>query len=406
MWNRRHFLEVVSGLPLVAGVIGATTVRTAAAAVAKGKRDYFREMGVRPFINAAGTYTAMTSSLMLPEVVEAIRYASEHYVMLDELHDRVGERIAALVRCEAAMVTSGAASALTLGTAATLTATDRQKIVSLPNLAGMKSEVIIQKSHRFSYDHAVRNCGVRIVEVETRDDLERAITEKTAMMLFYNANNNVGQIKDAEFAQLGKKHAIPTLNDAAADVPPVDNLWRYTEMGFDLVAFSGGKGIRGPQSAGLLLGKKHLIAAARLNGPPNSDTIGRGMKVNKEEMLGMLVALDLYVKRNHEEERREFDKRAGVIQKGAAEVPGVKAEIFVPEIANHVPHVRISWDAAAKTITAAEVVKALRDGEPSIGTRAERDTVVVGVWMMRPGEEKIVARRLRQVLSGASGQKS
>jgi uncharacterized pyridoxal phosphate-dependent enzyme len=405
MWNRRHFLEVVSGLPLVAGVIGASTVPVVTVAAAKGKRDYFREMGVRPFINAAGTYTAMTSSLMLPEVVEAIRYASEHFVMLDELHDRVGARIATLVRCEAAMVTSGAASALTLGTAAVLTGTDRQKIVSLPNLAGMKSEVITQKSHRFGYDRAVRNCGVRIVEVETREDLERAINEKTAMMLFYNANNNVGQIKDTEFAQLGKKHAIPTLNDAAADVPPVDNLWRYTEMGFDLVAFSGGKGIRGPQSAGLLLGRKDLITAARLNGPPNSDTIGRGMKVNKEEMLGMLVALDLYVKRNHEQERREFDKRADIIQKSAAEVPGVKAEIFVPEIANHVPHVRISWDAAAKKITAAEVVRALRDGEPSIGTRSERDTIVVGVWMMRPGEEKIVARRLRQVLSGPSGQR-
>ena len=402
MWSRRRFLEIVSGLPLVGGVIGAGVLPTAVAAAAIGKRDYFREMGVRPFINAAGTYTAMTSSLMPPEVVEAIRYASEHYVMLDELQDRAGERIATLVRCEAAMVTSGAASALTLGTAAVLTGTDRQKIVSLPNLASMKSEVIIQKSHRFGYDHAVRNCGVRMVEVESRADLERAISERTAMMLFYNANNNVGQIKDEEFAQLGKRHAIPTLNDAAADVPPVDNLWKYTRMGFDLVAFSGGKGIRGPQSAGLLLGRKDLIAAARLNGPPNSDTIGRGMKVNKEEILGMLVALDLYVKKNHEQERREFDKRADTIQKSATEVAGVKAEIFVPDIANHVPHVRISWDAAPKGITAADVVRALRDGEPSIGTRSEAETLVVGVWMMRPGEEKIVARRLRQVLSGTS----
>ena len=341
---------------------------------------------------------------MPPEAVEAIRYAAEHYVMLDELHDRVGERIAALARCEAAMVTSGAAAALTLGTAAVLTGTDRQKIVSLPNLAGMKSEVIIQKSHRFGYDHAVRNCGVRMVEVGTREDLEGAINERTAMMVFYNANNNVGLIKDEEFAQLGKRHGIPTLNDAAADVPPVDNLWNSTKMGFDLVAFSGGKGIRGPQSAGLLLGRKDLIAAARLNGPPNSDSIGRGMKVNKEEMLGMMVALELYVKKNHEQERREFDKRADIIQKSATEVPGVKAEIFVPDIANHVPHIRISWDADAKKMTAADVVRALRDGEPSIGTRAEGATIVIGVWMMQQGEDKIVARRLRQVLGGG-GQK-
>jgi uncharacterized pyridoxal phosphate-dependent enzyme len=396
MWSRRRFLEIVSGFPLVGGIIGASAPSVAAAP--KG-REYFAEVGVRPFINAAGTYTAMTSSLMPPEVMEAISYASRHYVMLDELHDRIGEKIASLLKCEAAMVTSGAASALTLGTAAILTGTDRQKVVSLPNLAGMKSEVLIQKSHRFGYDHAVRNCGLRMVEVETRDDLELAISDKTAMMLFYNANNFVGQIKDEEFAQLGKKHAIPTLNDAAADVPPVDNLWKYTRMGFDLVAFSGGKGICGPQSTGLLLGRKDLIAAARLNAPPNSDSIGRGMKVNKEEMLGLLVALELYLKRDHAQERREFDKRADVILKAATDVPGVKAEVFVPEVANHVPHVRISWDATARGLSAAEAVKAFRDGEPSIGTRSEGDSLVIGVWMMRPGEEKIVGRRLREVLS-------
>jgi L-seryl-tRNA(Ser) seleniumtransferase len=180
----------------------------------------------------------------------------------------------------------------------------------------------------------------------------------------------------------------------------MDNLWKYTGMGFDLVAFSGGKGIRGPQSSGLLLGRKDLIAAARLNGPPNSDSIGRGMKVNKEEMLGLLVSLELYLKKDHDQERREFHSRADTIRKGAADVPGVTAEIFVPEIANHVPHVRIAWDAGVKGMTATDVVKALRDGDPSIGTRAERDAVVVGVWMMKPGEDRIVARRLRQVLSG------
>ena len=203
----------------------------------------------------------MTASLMPPEVMDAINYASKHYVMLDELSEKVGERIAKLVKAEAAMVTSGAASALTLGTAGVLTGMDNQKMVDLPNLTSMKSEVIIQKSHRFGYDHAVRNCGVKLIEVETREELERAINPQTAMMLFYNNNNPIGQIQDEEFVQLGKKHGVPTLNDAAADVPPVENLWKYTEMGFDLVAFSGGKGIRGPQSAGLLLGRKDLIAA-------------------------------------------------------------------------------------------------------------------------------------------------
>jgi L-seryl-tRNA(Ser) seleniumtransferase len=403
MWTRRRFLENLSTFPLVGGLIGARTTAAETAslpaepALLTGK-NYFQELGIRPFINAAGTYTAMTASLMPPEVIEAITYASKHYVMLDELNDRIGERIARLVRCEAAMVTSGAASALTLGTAGVLTGTDQRKIVDLPNLAGMKSEVIIQKSHRFGYDHAVRNCGVRLVEVETREDLERAINGNTAMMLFYNANNFVGKIQDEEFAQLGRKHGIPTFNDAAADVPPVENLWKYTKMGFDLVTFSGGKGIRGPQSAGLLLGRKDLIAAARLNAPPNGNTVGRGMKVNKEEMVGMLAAIEMYLERDHARERREFDQRAEVIRSAAVAVSGVKAEVFVPEVANHVPHVRISWDTAAKGLTPAGVVTALRDGEPSIATRSENDTIVVGVWMMRPGEEKIVARRLREVL--------
>jgi L-seryl-tRNA(Ser) seleniumtransferase len=397
MWSRRRFIETMSAVPFVGGLVGPRPAEAATSAAAAIGRDYFRELGVRPFINAAGTYTAMTASLMPREVVEAMTYASEHYVMLDELHDKVGVRLATLLQCEGAMVTSGAASALTLGTAAVLTGTDRRKIVDVPNLADMKSEVITQKSHRFPYDHAVRNCGVSVIEVETRAELERAVTPKTAMMLFYNANNFVGQIKDEEFAQLGKKLGIPTMNDCAADVPPVENLWKYTKMGFDLVAFSGGKGIRGPQSAGLLLGRKALIDAARLNGPPNSNSIGRGLKVNKEEMIGMLVAVELYLQRDHAKERREFAARAEVVRKAALAVPGVNAEIFVPEVANHVPHVRIAWDRATPE-TAAAVVQALRDGEPSIGTRSENASVVIGVWMMRPGDEKVVARRLRQAL--------
>ncbi len=293
---------------------------------------------------------------------------------------------------------------MTLGTAGVLTGTDRQKTLLVPNLVNMKSEVIIQKSHRFGYDHAVRNCGVRMVEVETVQELERAVTWHTAMMLFYNNNNSEGQIRDEEFVRLGKKHGIPTFNDAAADVPPVENLWKYTKMGFDLVTFSGGKGLRGPQSAGLLLGRKDLIEAARLNAAPNGDTIGRGMKVNKEEMLGMLAALELYLKKDHEAERREFDSRAAAIRKSVTAVPGVEAEIFVPEVANHVPHVRITWEPARVGIDPEEVVRLLRDGQPSIRVRPGREIIVgvceiiVGVWMMRPGEDQIVARRLREAL--------
>ena len=407
MWNRRRFLETFSALPFFSGSsvrLKADTTYEAAPA-RKAGRDYFRDLGIRPFINAAGTYTAMTASLMPPEVMDAINYASKHYVMLDELHDKVGERLASLLKCEAAMVSAGAASAMTLGTAGVLTGTDRRKIAELPNLATMKSEVIIQKSHRFGYEHAVKNCGITFVEVETREDVERAFNDKTAMMLFYNNNNPIGQIRDEEFARIGKARGVPTFNDAAADVPPVENLWKYTQMGFDLVSFSGGKGIRGPQSAGLLLGRKELIAAARMNASPNSNAIGRGMKVNKEEMVGMLAAIELYLAKDHAAEQRDFERRAETIRTAAASVSGVNAEIIVPEVANHVPHVRITWDAAAKQLTAADVVKRLRDGEPSIGTRSEGDAIVIGVWMMRPGEDRIVARQLRQVLAGPAGSK-
>jgi D-glucosaminate-6-phosphate ammonia-lyase len=395
MWSRRRFLESLSSLPLVGGLVGAGLM-PAASVAAKGRRDLLRELGVRPFINASGTFTAMTASLMPEEVVDAIVYASRHYVMLDELHDKVGQRIASLVKCEAAMVTSGAASALTLGTAGVLTGTDTRKMVELPDLTNMKSEVIVQKSHRVGYDHAIRNCGVRLVEVETREDLERAVNPKTAMMFFYNNQNTIGRIGDAEFVQLGKKHGIPTFNDAAADVPPVENLWKYTAMGFDLVAVSGGKGIRGPQSAGLLLGRKDLIAAARANAAPNGNSIGRGMKVNKEEMLGMLIALERFIDLDHAGLDREYRKRADVILKSLAGLPGLTAEITVPEVANHVPHVAIKIDPAAAGITGEEVSRKLREGTPSIGVRPGQE-LLVGVWMMEPGEEKIVAKRLREV---------
>jgi D-glucosaminate-6-phosphate ammonia-lyase len=394
MWSRRRFLETLGTVPVVGGLLSARGAATASATA----RDYFRELRVRPFINAAGTYTAMTASLMPPEVMEAINYAARQFVMLDELHDRAGERIASLVRAEAAMITCGAASALTLGTAAVLTGLDRQKIGDLPNLAGMKSEVIIQKAHRFGYERAVRNCGVSLVEVESREELERAVSDRTAMMLFYNNNNPAGQIRDEEFVRLGKKHGVATLNDAAADVPPVENLWKYTAMGFDLVAFSGGKGIRGPQSTGLLLGTRPLIAAARQNASPNGNAIGRGMKVNKEEIVGMLAALELFLARDHVREGREFERRAEAIRRSAAAVPGVKAEIFVPEVANHVPHVRVTWDGPASAARPTGIVRALQDGDPSIVIRAEGESLVVGVWMMQAGEDRIVARRLRQEL--------
>lgn len=396
MSDRRTFLQRTASLPLLGGIFGQSAFMSAAA---KG-RDYFAELGVRPFINAAGTFTTLTASLMRPEVVQAYEYASTQFVSLIELQDKVGARIASMLGAEAAMVTSGAAGAMTCGAAGCITGTDRKAISQLPDLTGLKSEAIIQKSHRFGYDHAVRATGLRLIEVETAEDLDRAASEKTAMMLFYNNNDPVGKIGAADFVALGKKHRIPTFNDCSADVPPVENLTKYIKMGFDLVTFSGGKGLRGPQSAGILAGRSDLIQAARLNTSPNSDTISRGMKVNKEEMLGMLVALESFMKTDHEAEWKEWERRIKVITDAVKDIPSVTSETFVPPIANHVPHLRIKWDNGQVRLTPPDIMKQLREGQPSIEAHPEtnREALVIGVWMMQPKEAEIVARRIRAIL--------
>jgi L-seryl-tRNA(Ser) seleniumtransferase len=393
MPNRRRFLKTIPAIPALGGLTGASAKTIA-------KRDYFKELGIRPFINAAGSYTTLTASLMPPEVMAAMQYASKQFVPLIELQDAVGKRIAELLGAEAAMVTSGAAGALMCGTSACVAGKDQEKIRRLPDTTGMKNEVIIQKSHRYGYDHAVRSNGIKMVEVETRDDLERAVNERTAMMLFFNDADPRGQIKIQEFVDLGKKHNIPTFNDAAADVPPVENLTRYIKMGFDLVTFSGGKNICGPQSAGLLFGRKDLIEAARLNTSPYSDSIGRGCKVNKEEILGMLVALELYLKRDHEADRKEGDRRVKYIADTIRAIPTVRSEVQVPPIANHVPHLHVNWDQSK--ISVPDVVKKLREGEPSIEVvPGSREELIINPWMTQPGEAEIVAKRLREILKAA-----
>src|SRR6266542_142584 len=303
MPDRRNFLQAMSSVPFIGGLFASSANATAPKPAG---RDYFKELNVRPFINAAGTFTTLTASLMWPEVVEAVNYASKTFVPLNDLQEAAGKRVAELIGCEAAMITSGAAAALTVGTAACVAGKNPDWIKRIPDLAGtgMKSEVIVQKSHRYGYDHAVRNCGVKMVEVETADELEKAVNEKTAMMLFFNDADPRGKIKIEEFVALGKKHNIPTFNDAAADVPPTENLSKYTKMGFDLVTFSGGKGLRGPQSSGLLLGRKDLIQAAVLNNNPHEEAIGRPCKVGKEELMGLLAALEEYVHRDHEADIR------------------------------------------------------------------------------------------------------
>ena len=359
--------------------------------------------GVRTRINAKGTYTFLSGSLVPSEVTRAMEEAAQHYVWLPELHEAVGKKIAEMLGVEAALVTSGAAGAMMLGTAACVAGSDPEKIQRLPDVTGMKSEVIIEKTHRNAFDHAIRNVGVKLVVVDTPEEMESAISEKTAMMYFLNAAQNRGKVGLQEFIDMGRRHGVPTFNDAAADVPPKEHLSAYNRMGFDLVAFSGGKGLRGPQCAGLLLGRKDLIEAALLNNNPHEDTIGRPCKVGKEEICGMFAALERYLRIDHAAEWKDWEARLDTIEKTVSAVPGVQMGRFVPDVANHVPHLYFQWDEKAFGLTQAECARQLEDGEPSIICLAGEypHGLSVTPFMMKRGEERIVARRLKEVLTAA-----
>ncbi len=400
--KRREAIKGLAILPVAGAVLGASYPISPLIA-APPKRDLFSELGLRKFINAAGTYTFMTGSLLPEEVVEAMVAASKEFVLLDDVQDKVGERIAAICHAEAATVTAGCWSAMVLGTAGVLTGKDQKKISLLPDVSSMKSEVITQNSHNSGYVHALKNTGVKIVAVETAQELENAINEKTAMLWFLNYAAPSGSIQHQEFVALGKKHNIPVMIDIAADVPPVENLWKYNDMGFDLVCISGGKALRGPQSAGILMGKKDLIEAARLNAPPRGGNIGRGMKVNKEEVFGMYAAIERYINIDHEKEWKIWEERVAVIENAAKKVSGVTTTVTVPPIANHTPTLTISWDINKIKVTREEFQDRLRKGIPSVEVVAGKDNSInITVFMLEPKQEKIVAARIYEELSKAS----
>jgi L-seryl-tRNA(Ser) seleniumtransferase len=414
--TRRSFFAWSKNAMAAAGLLSATPGQVDAAPASDAQaEDYYDKLGVQKIINAAGTYTALTASIMPPSVQAAVARAAKHPVRLAQLQQKSGEYIARRLKCEAAMVCAGAASALTLGTAACMTVGNRPAVSLLPlEVAGLKNEVIVQKGHRYGYDHAIKNCGVRFVEVETLAQYEAAFTARTVMCHFYNAAEE-GQIGREKWIEVAHRHGVPCFNDAAADVPPISNLWNYTQMGFDLVTFSGGKGLRGPQNAGLLLGRKDLIEAASWSNSPHDETVGRGMKVAKEQIIGMVAALDWFLAQTDDGMQAEYHSRANRIVAQLKDIPTLTHEIIVPPLANAIPHLLLRYDQARVKISPLDVAETLRKGTPSIelnpttgrkggsaGLPNGEHIIVVGVWMLQPGEDLIVARRLREVLLKAA----
>ena len=347
MVTRRKLLKNLSALPLVGGILGTEILSAQIKSnnFPKPKsHDYFEELGVTRVINAGVTMTFLSGSLMMPEVLEAINSTAHDFANMYDLQDKIGIKMAEMLHCEAAMVTSGAACAMVLGTAAAITGMDPQKRKQLPNLPGPRPEVILQKSHRYVFDQAITTTGAKIIEVEGPEEMEKAFNDNTVMALFFNAAGK-SSVSHEEFVALAKRHNIPSFIDAAADVPPVENLYKFQKMGFDLVTFSGGKMIRGPQSAGLLFGRKDLIEAAKLNHSPHEAPIGRPMKVNKEEMFGMYAALKSYLERDHKKEWQNWLDRIAQIKSKLEKISSVKGETHInPGPANAFPSLHVTWD--------------------------------------------------------------
>ena len=367
----------------------------------------YSELDISPVINANATLTRLGGSLMPPEVVEAMFEAAKFFVDLPELQRRVGNRIALLTQNEACYVSSGAAGGIVVATAACITGTDMAAIHRLPDLTGLKNEVVVHKSHRNGYDHAVRQVGVKLVEIGYADgafdwQLEEAINANTAAVIWFQGNmGGPNDIPLEQVIDIAHARGVPVLVDAAAQLPPVENLWKFTQLGADAAIFSGGKDLRGPQSSGLVLGKQWLVDACALNGPPNH-SIGRPMKVGKEEMLGLLAAVERYLALDHEARASQMEE---VITGWCSELnrlDGVHAARSFPSEAQQ-PSARahVHIDAAAVGRTRDEIVQGLLDGSPSVSVALGPDSsLYLNPMTLEDGEEEVVLARLVEELRG------
>ena len=397
--------------------------------------NIYAELGVTPLVNINGTVTVIGGSVMQPEVMELIRQGNQHFVLIDELEVAAGKFIAKLCKSPAGytgLVTGGAAAAMVVGYSGMMTEDLEPRMRDIPDVSNFpKNEVIIQKSHRYPFDHQIRQTGAKLVEVETREEMIAAINPKTVAIHFTNILSDKGKVSGPETVEIAKAHNIYTFNDAAADVPPKERLWEYPAMGWDMVTFSGGKDIRGPQASGVLIGKEELIRYALLNMSPQEDRIGRCCKVGKETIFGLLKALELFVNQDFDASLKTYDERAQVIT-DAVKKFGVTAQPrqFNPQALGNVTP-RYSWhiDPSKLKITGPEVMQKLADTRPlgigSLGAgasgmrgrnpdaaasehhqenrRPPRDPQTFGfaVWQLKDGEDKIIADRLTEIFGAA-----
>jgi uncharacterized pyridoxal phosphate-dependent enzyme len=407
-FNRRELLRR-GGLLTIAGAAPAalpglateTTKKTAAAE----STALYNSIGVRPVINARGTFTIITGSQSLPQVKKAMEEASRNYVQMDELMAGVSQRLAEVTGAPWGIITAGCCAALTHFTAACIAGTNPERMQRLPNLSGLKDEVIIPEYSRNVYDHAIRMLGVKVIEVQTPEQMEAAFTERTALIYILAGPGDTGPLGTQAVSDMARRHNVPVIVDAAAEELTFPNI--HLQRGATAVAYSGGKCIRGPQAAGLLLGDKNLLQAAWANSAPHH-AFGRSLKVGKEEIMGMLTAVEAWKTRDHDAEWRSWQSQLELISAHVTKVPGVTAQVEDPEgLSNHTPSLRIKWDAQQLGITGPELAKLLLDTEPRIalgasyGSRPDKmaSSIVVTPYMMMPGDDKIVAERLAEALA-------
>jgi uncharacterized pyridoxal phosphate-dependent enzyme len=419
--NRRGFMKMLAASPLLAQIAAQGLYEKSAAAIGLDPRgNVYSRLGVKTIINCRGTWTYLSGSLQFPEVRAAQEEAGKHFVNVVELQQAVGRRLAELTGAESGLITSGAAGAMAAATAACIAGNDPKKIWQLPDITGLKHEVIMVGG-RSAFDSAIRLVGAKLVLVEKPDDITNAINSNTAMIYTTDLGDKL-----AREAAVAKDHSVPLLLDDAAGIPPIDNIKLYAKMKLDLYTFSGGKGLRGPQCSGVLLGRKDLIDGALRNCSPYEGAVCRPMKVGKEEIIGCLTAIEAWLKIDSKKLYEEWNARVERIAKLVETVPGVKTQIYIPDDGNRYPTLRVTWDEQALGLTVSGCVKALHDGDPVIEALSiDNPSMVTAVeegadkakatskevkepnrlelvsMTIQPGEEMIVGQRLRSILGAA-----